>query len=110
MKQNVEDNNGEPRFFHVWKDEVIQKYHRPNGRAQTEGCGRWQIKTSKWKDPTKAPNGLMATCKYGCKGNGGKGPRKVRLNPKTRKFYTFESKEAALMFLDAMERHQEVEA
>jgi len=48
----------------------------------------------------------MATCRRGCLGNGGMGPRKVRLNEKSRAFYTFETREAAEVFCQAMNNQQ----
>lgn len=77
------------RFFHVWKCEVLHEHHRPNGKAQVSGCGRWQVKASKLDRDEKH---LQAQCLEGCKGNGGKGQRKVRLNPKTRQFFTYLSR------------------
>lgn len=105
MLQSTEDER-KPRFYHAWKCEVIQHNHKPNGRKMVEGCKKWQIKSSKWENPLDAPEGLMASCKHGCKGNGGKGPRKVRLTPTTRKFYTYESKEAAEQFCAALNEQE----
>ena len=102
MLENKQIETSETRYFHVWECAVIQNEHRPLGRKLTEGCGTWQIKSSKHKDTMKPKHGTMAICKHGCKGNGGKGPRKARLNPSTRKFYTFDNAGAAIAFRDAM--------
>jgi hypothetical protein len=103
--KNSNKNERKERHFYAWKCEVADPRHRPNGRAQVEGCGKWQIKASKWK-PEEAPHGLMVACKHGCVGNGGKGARKARLRASTRKFYTFESQEAAAMFCKALNEQE----
>jgi hypothetical protein len=102
MLSKSDNLDSETRYFHVWECAVIQKEHKPNGRKLNEGCGIWQIKASKHKDTMKPKHGTMASCKHGCVGNGGKGPRKARLNPSTRKFYTFDNAGAAIAFRDAM--------
>ena len=94
------------RYFHAWKCEVTNKVHRPNGRKQTEGCGKWMVKSSK-HDGEDPEAGLMAQCKT-CKGNGGKGPRKVRLNRKNRQFYTYLQADVAKAFCEALNNQKEV--
>lgn len=95
-------NRSEPRTFYTWKCMVIQDNQRPLGRAQSPGCGKWQVKASKYDDPSKAPHGLMAGCVLGCLGNGGKGRRKTRLTASTRKFYTRGTREEAQALADAL--------
>ena len=48
----------------------------------------------------------MATCRRGCLGNGGRGPRKVRLNLNSRMFHTFDRKEVAEVFCEALNRQE----
>lgn len=103
-KTTTKIENEQARFFHAWKCEISDQRHRPNGRRQEEGCGRWSVYASKHPE---ADGSLMATCRRGCLGNGGKGPRKVRLNASTRPVYTFEGKEAAKTFCEAMNNQQE---
>lgn len=95
-----EKNNEKERHFYAWECAIIDNRHRPNGRRQIEGCKKWQIKSSKWL-AEEAPHGLMVSCKHGCLGNGGKGPRKARLSGSTRKFHHFTSKEMAEVYCKA---------
>ena len=101
ITQNEQEN--EQRHYHAWRCEVVDDRHRPNGRKQVAGCGHWSVYASKHG---RDHHGLMATCRRGCVGNGGMGPRKVRLNQKSRAFYTFESREAAEVFCQAMNNQQ----
>jgi hypothetical protein len=101
MIQNAIEN--EERCYHAWKCEVVDDRHRPNGRKQVAGCGWWSVYASRHD---QHHGGLMATCRRGCLGNGGRGPRKVRLNLSSRRFYTFETREAAEVFCQAMNNQQ----
>ncbi|MBL6893113.1 MAG: hypothetical protein ISR20_05970 [Candidatus Poseidonia sp.] len=67
---------------------------RPRGKPLRKACGLTQFKTSKHALGTK---NLQANCKA-C-------GRKARLNPSTRKCYTYESKEAAETHCRAMNEH-----
>jgi hypothetical protein len=100
-RKNDEELGTNERNYYAWKCEIADARHRPNGRGQNQGCGNWQVKSSKWKSE-EAPHGLMVSCKHGCLGNGGKGPRKARLTPSTRKFYHFPTKDEAERFCEAL--------
>lgn len=78
------------RTFRAWKCEMIDERMRPSGLAPRDGCGYWQINASKNPEP-------FATCK-----NCG---RKSRLNPRTRKVYAYESKQAAQTHCEALNEH-----
>jgi hypothetical protein len=109
MKKRINENEElrtNERHYYCWKCEIADDRHRPNGRGQQQGCGKWSVKSSKWK-AEEAPHGLMASCKHGCLGNGGRGPRKARLNASSRKFYHYESMEAATKFCEALNDVQE---
>ena len=106
LARMIEQNERQKmRHFYAWKCEIADARHRPNGRGQVAGCGKWQIKSSKWT-AEEAPHGLMVSCKHGCLGNGGKGPRKARLTASTRKFYHFQAKEAAEVFCNALNEQE----
>lgn len=104
MKNNIQNEQENERYYHAWRCEVVDERHRPNGRKQVAGCGKWSVYASKH---SQEHGGLMATCRRGCLGNGGRGARKVRLNLTSRMFHTFESREAAQVFCTAMNNQQE---
>jgi len=91
--ENTENENSEVmmhnRRFIAWKCESVREGMKPFGRSETAACGFWSVKA------TKSTNKhLQANCPA-CK-------RRARLNINTRKFYEYDTKEAAKMHCEAL--------
>ena len=86
------DERPSPRYI-AWKCETIRKTdRRPGGLPHRAGCGTWQVKRT-----TSHNKHLQANCKH-C-------GRRSRLNQATRRFYTYETKDAAETHCEALNRH-----
>lgn len=96
MNNQVLENEGvmiHNRRFIAWKCESVREGMKPFGRSETEACGYWSVKA------TKSDNKhLQANCKNpDCK-------RRARLNANTRKFYEYDTRQAAEMHCEALNR------
>jgi len=81
------------RKYHVWQCVKRGYDTRPAGKPLTDGCGLWQVKSSKHHTLSRK---IQANCiGFGCS-------RKPRLNPNKMKVYSFDDLETALQFADDM--------
>jgi len=90
MRVNTETDE-EKRYFYAWKCEKIRATDRPHGRPVKDGCGRWNVKASKLESGNRHLQGNCPSC-----------GRRARLNNNTRRFYTYESRDAANTHCQAM--------
>lgn len=93
MRANTETDE-EKRYFYAWKCEKIRESDRPHGRPVKDGCGRWNVKASKLDASNKHLQGNCPSC-----------GRRARLNNNTRRFYTYEGRDAADTHCRAMNEH-----
>lgn len=100
MENNMENHENEilevmqhNRRFIAWKCESVREGMKPFGRSETPACGFWSVKATKSNNKH-----LQANCKNpACK-------RRARLNANTRKFYEYDTKEAAERHCEALNR------
>lgn len=101
----TEQNPG--RTYYTWKcADHGDNEQRPNGQPISDACGKWGVKSSIYSDPSEAPHGLFATCRYGCLSSGGRGPRKTRLTASTKKFYAFPTRAEAQALADILNEQE----
>lgn len=84
MNPTTKTESSDQRLYIAWCCETV-RHARPLGRAQKEGCGLWSVKATKHRLGANAH--LQANCPA-CK-------RRARLNPFTRRVYSYSSREAA---------------
>jgi hypothetical protein len=89
MLEMKKSNND--RKYHVWQCVKRGYDTRPGGHALTDGCGLWQVKSSKHHTLNRSVQGncILAKC-----------ARKPRLNPTLMRIYSFDDLETALQFAD----------
>jgi len=71
------------RRYYAFRCEIVRENMRPAGKKQRGGCGLWSVKASKYEMDNKH---LQANCPCG---------RRARLNSKTRRFFMYDTREAA---------------
>lgn len=82
-KTTTEKNDG--RHYHVWQCVKRREYSRPHGRPMSTACGKWNVKTSKYAEPSRNIQGNCGWC-----------GRRARLNPNELLIHTFTSKKKAV--------------
>jgi len=82
------------RTYWVFRCENTHPNMRPSGKKLSEGCLKWMIKSSKHSDlEGQDVQGLCKTEECG---------RKPRLQPKTKRLFSFDTKESAIAFCNQM--------